>query len=96
MSADNESCRAISLLEQPSATSLTICNSRADSLRQVLESFDQLDKRAATVLRLRYGLDEEEPLTLKQIGERLGLTRERVRQIETEALDKLREDLGAA
>lgn len=50
---------------------------------------EQIDEREATILRLRYGLDEEEPLTLKEIGKRVGLTRERVRQIEREALRKL-------
>ncbi|HEV8059426.1 MAG TPA: RNA polymerase sigma factor RpoD/SigA [Gemmataceae bacterium] len=61
----------------------------ADDLKHVLEMLERMDKREATVLRMRFGLDEEEPKTLKQIGECLGLTRERVRQIESEALSKL-------
>jgi RNA polymerase primary sigma factor len=64
-----------------------------DELRQVLELVDRLSPREATVLRLRYGLGGEEPLTLMQIGERLDLTRERVRQIERDALKKLNEQL---
>ena len=47
------------------------------------------DKREATVLRMRFGLNDEQPKTLKEIGESLGLTRERVRQIENETLGKL-------
>ena len=62
-----------------------------DDLRQVIELLAKMDKREAAVLRLRYGLTGEEPLTLKDIGDRLNLTRERVRQIEVEALRKLYE-----
>jgi RNA polymerase primary sigma factor len=62
---------------------------RTDDLTQVLHLLDQLDEREATVLRLRFGLDGQEPKTLKEIGECLDLTRERVRQIEREALGKL-------
>lgn len=57
---------------------------------------DALDPREATILRLRYGLDEEEPMTLKDIGVRIGLTRERVRQLEAEALRKLQDTLEAS
>lgn len=60
-----------------------------DNLRHIREQLEVMDPREATVLRMRFGLSNHEPQTLKEIGERLGLTRERVRQIETEALAKL-------
>jgi RNA polymerase primary sigma factor len=62
----------------------------ADELCRVLALMEQMGPREATVLRMRFGLDGEEPKTLKEIGERLGLTRERVRQVESEALARLR------
>ncbi len=49
-----------------------------------------LDEREQIVLVLRYGLDAEPPRTLSDVGSTLGITRERVRQIETRALGKLR------
>ncbi len=66
-----------------------------DNLAHVLQQLDLMDQREATVLRMRFGLGDDEPRTLKEIGETLGLTRERVRQIETEALGKLAESVGA-
>ena len=48
-----------------------------------------------TVVRLRFGLDSEEPMTLESIGRKMGLTRERVRQIEGAALRRLRSLLAA-
>ena len=57
----------------------------------VMKALNSIGERAATVLRMRFGLEGCEPLTLKQIGERVGLTRERVRQIEHEALDRITE-----
>jgi RNA polymerase primary sigma factor len=64
-----------------------------DILKHVMEMLETMDPREATVLRMRFGLEDMEPHTLKEIGEQLGLTRERVRQIETEALGKLADGL---
>jgi RNA polymerase primary sigma factor len=53
------------------------------------EALDVLSDRERQVLVLRYGLEDAEPRTLEEIGRRLGLTRERVRQIEVETLRRL-------
>ena len=54
------------------------------------EILDQLTPREARILRLRYGLQDGESRTLKEVGEMFGLSRERIRQLEKEALRKLR------
>jgi RNA polymerase primary sigma factor len=56
----------------------------------VTESLSALTDREATILRLYFGLADEEPLTLEQIGAAMGVTRERVRQIKERALARLR------
>ncbi len=64
-----------------------------DSLKHVFSMLHTMEPREATILRMRFGLDGHEPRTLKEIGEALGLTRERVRQIEHEALGRLHKGL---
>ena len=49
-----------------------------------------LDDREKQVLRMRYGLEDGREHTLEEVGQRFALTRERIRQIEMRALDKLR------
>ncbi len=62
-----------------------------EELNRALELLDHIDPREAEVLKLRFGLDGRETLTLKEIGKKLGLTRERVRQIQRNALAQLNE-----
>ena len=51
-----------------------------------------LDSREAKVLRLRFGIDDQTEHTLDEVGKILGLTRERIRQIEANGLEKLRKE----
>ena len=57
---------------------------------EVLGLLSELSARERCILEMRYGLGARDPLTLQEIGTAIGLTRERVRQIEGEALEKLR------
>jgi RNA polymerase primary sigma factor len=66
-----------------------------DEVRTIYMLLSKIDQREAEILRLRFGLEDGQPLTLKEIGEKVGLTRERVRQIENEALKKLNAYLSA-
>ena len=61
-----------------------------DRIKLLRTWLERLNPREQEVLRLRYGLHEEDPLTLEEIGQRYGVTRERIRQIELAALRKLR------
>jgi RNA polymerase sigma factor (sigma-70 family) len=62
---------------------------RAD-IDELTAALRDLDGKEREVVRLRFGLEDDEPRTLQEIGDRLHLTRERVRQIESRAKDKLR------
>ena len=72
----------------PSPDQIVLGNDERLKLGELLED---IDEREANILKLRYGLNGEDPLTLKEIGARIGLTRERVRQLEHLALKKLKE-----
>jgi RNA polymerase primary sigma factor len=77
----------------PSPEDAAFSNADAEVIQRLLS---RIDDREATILKLRYGLDKQEPLTLKEIGAKVGLTRERVRQLERDALRKLREAINEA
>jgi RNA polymerase primary sigma factor len=66
-------------------------NHRTEIVTELLSS---IDERAARILRMRFGLDGHEPMTLKEIGLKIGLTRERVRQIERDALQRISEAIA--
>jgi RNA polymerase primary sigma factor len=70
----------------PSADLVMLKNSLRGLLRNALTELDGKEER---VIRLRFGLDGADPKTLKEIGEMMNLSRERIRQIEAQALDKL-------
>ncbi len=65
-----------------------------EDLRLLRELLETIDDREAQILRMRFGLDGCEPLTLKQISEEVGISRERVRQVIDEALTKLNQQIN--
>jgi RNA polymerase primary sigma factor len=58
--------------------------------RELVRALDSLNPRMRRVVALRFGLDGEKPQTLEEVGSGLGITRERVRQLESRALRELR------
>jgi len=92
-------CSLSDVLEDSSAKRPDAALFEAYDLMKLTSLLDEIDEREAKILRMRYGIGEEDPMTLKEIGKRVNLTRERVRQIENEALRKLyniliRDDTG--
>jgi RNA polymerase primary sigma factor len=70
----------------PSVEYQIVRNSLQHQIRTLL---DELDEKEAVVLKSRFGLEDDRPQTLQEIGNKLNLTRERVRQIEKKAMRKL-------
>jgi len=84
---DNRLLDVIQNDRQPSPDS----NLMQESLRKEVDrALSTLTKREAEVVKLYFGLDQEHPLTLEEIGEQFNLTRERVRQIKEKAIKRLR------
>ena len=75
-----------------SALDVTFDNQNKEIVESVLSTLTEREKE---VLELRFGLNSDEPLTLEQCGKKLGLTKERIRQIEQKALHKLRNPIRA-
>jgi len=78
------------LLEQDGVPAVVDEMIHQSDLDELAEALRDLDGKEREVVRLRFGLEDDEPRTLQEIGDQLHLSRERVRQIESRAKDKLR------
>ena len=77
-------------LEQDTIPSVELEMIRSSFEERIQAMVGDLEEKEREVIRMRFGLDGEEPRTLQEIGEALGLSRERIRQIESKAKEKLR------
>jgi RNA polymerase primary sigma factor len=77
-------------LEQDTIPPVEVELMRSSFAEQIQNIVAELDEKERDVIRMRFGLDGEDPRTLQEIGESLGLSRERIRQIESKAKEKLR------
>jgi RNA polymerase primary sigma factor len=76
-------------LSDPASPSVEYQIIKASVQQQIRETLGELDEKEALVIRLRFGLEDDRPRTLQEIGQQLKLTRERIRQIEQKAMRKL-------
>jgi len=76
-------------VSDPASPSVECQIIQASVQRQIREILGELDEKEALVLKLRFGLEDDRPRTLQEIGGQLKLTRERIRQIEQKAMRKL-------
>jgi len=77
-------------IEDPSSPSPTKETFRMFLREQLARALEQLDEREREILKLRYGLEDGHPRTLKDVSLKFNITRERVRQIEIKAIEKLK------
>jgi RNA polymerase primary sigma factor len=93
---DSEETRLADLVRDVTARTPEESAIRSEMAEEVERAMAPLNAREREVVRLRYGLGTDREYTLEEIGRRLSLTRERVRQIETKAVSKMRAKRGRA
>jgi RNA polymerase primary sigma factor len=77
-------------VEDPAAVAPATAAARALLTEAIVEALEELNDRERQVVRLRFGLDDGQVRTLEEVGKEFGVTRERIRQIESKTLAKLR------
>lgn len=77
-------------IEDTASVSQADLHENINSFEHIQRYFDGLNENEKLVLKLRFGLEDNDPQTLETIGEKLGVTRERIRQIEAKALSKIK------
>ncbi len=87
---DDDTSRLIEIVEDERAVMPSADLEDKNNLQLVASLIQTLEPREATILRMRFGLDGAAERTLEEIGKKFGLTRERIRQLQNEALRKLR------
>ncbi len=88
---DDDDTMLIDMIPDPELPPLDDSYEQMELRTEIIRALEKLPPRAAKVLRLRYGIDGGRGHSLAEIGAKMNLTRERVRQIESEAMDELRD-----
>lgn len=88
---NNENSKFEEIIADQKASSPDIVLGKNESLERLMDLLDALDDRESLILRMRFGIDGNPPRTLEQVSAHIGRTRERVRQIQNQALTKLKE-----
>ena len=92
---DDDNCELMNFVHSGSEDPVYEETSQEMLKHTINEVLDNMDPREARIIRARYGLDGNAPMTLEEIGREMGITRERVRQLESLAMKKLRTSVTA-
>lgn len=93
---DDDNCELMNFVHSGSEDPVYEETSQEMLKNTINDVLDSMDPREARIIRARYGLDGNAPMTLEEIGREMGITRERVRQLESLAMKKLRTSVTAS